>query len=795
MVMSAEDERFARLDAIPFAGPAAPAGDPARLPVFLTALVGREGEVAALRDLLRADGVRLVTLVGPGGVGKTRLAVAAAAEVAGDFPNGVHFVGLAAVGDPGLVIPTVAQAFGLRDAGDAPIGDRLAALIGERRLLLVLDNLEQVVAAGPAVAALVAACPGLAVMATSRALLRVRGERAFPVAPLALTAPGEPAPTGAPAVRLFVACARAVRPDFAPDAETAATVAAICARLDGLPLAIELAAARANLLAPSALLARLDTRLPLLTGGARDLPERQRTMRDAIAWSYDLLAPAEQALFRRLAVFVGGCPLDAIPAVCDAAGDVGLDPLAGVASLVDRSLLHADGGMGGGPDAGAPRVAMLETVREFGLERLEASGETASVRAAHASWIQQLAQPMSPYPDPRGMRAASAAIDRDLPNVRAALGWLLAEAPPAATRLAAPLTWFWWTRGRLGEGARWCERTLARDGAPSPSRMFILTTGSAIHAALGDHVVARAWVTEGLRLARTLDDPLLLAEATFCRGIVAELAGDEATALPAHAEALALARQIDNPHLVGNALRGLGDAACRAGRFAEARALMAEGLPRLERCNEAFVVGMARGTLGWLALEAGDLAEANQHAAKSVGSALAAGGPWIAGDALVLVAGVAFAAGEAARAARLLGAAEAGRALAGSATFRHQWQHAELVPRVRAALGERAFATAVADGGRLAIDDAVVEAWGVLRGETVARAGRDAGSPVPHGALSPREAEVLRLVARGFSDQQIADDLFISYRTATTHVRNILAKLGVENRTEATAEAVRRGLV
>jgi predicted ATPase/DNA-binding CsgD family transcriptional regulator len=762
-----------------------------RLPVFLTPLVGREREAAALRDLLRADGARLVTLVGPGGVGKTRLAVQVAAAAAGDFPDGVHFIALAAVGEPGLVISTIAQAFGLREAGDTPIGDRLAAALGGRRLLLVLDNLEQVVEAGPAVAALVAACPGLGVVVTSRTLLRVRGERAFPVPPLALApTPANAAAVESAAVRLFVECARAVRPDFALDGGNAAAVAAICARLDGLPLAIELAAARANLLAPAALLARLEMRLPLLTGGARDLPARQRTMRDAIAWSYDLLASPEQTLFRRLAVFVGGCPLEAIPTVCDAAGDLGRDVLTGVTSLVDNSLVHADDGT----DA-APRVTMLETIREFVAERLAASGEAASVRAAHAAWTLHLVQPMSPYPDARGMRAAAAAIERDLPNVRAALDWLLDADPPAATRLAAPLAWFWWQRGLLGEGAQWGERVLARDGSPSAARVFVLTTGGAIRAAMGDHAAAQAWLLEAKAHATALDDRLLAAEVAFALGVAAEYAGDEATTVRAYDEALALGRTLGNAHLVGNALFGLGDAAVRAGRPVEARSLTEEGVAVLERVDEQFTLGMAHGTLGWLALDGGDLVAARHYAATALASAGAFGGPWITGNALALVAGAAFAAGDPVRAAHLLGAADTGRTLAGSTTFFHHGQHAELVPRVRAALGEQAFATAAADGARLAMGAAVAEAWTVLRGETGTGAVRDAGSAASPGRLSPREVEVIRLVARGHSDQQIADDLFISYRTATTHVRSILNKLGVENRTEAAAEAVRRGLV
>jgi non-specific serine/threonine protein kinase len=438
---------------------------------------------------------------------------------------------------------------------------------------------------------------------------------------------------------------------------------------------------------------------------------------------------------------------------------------------------------------------MLETVREFGLERLDESGEASSIRTAHAAWVLNLAQPLNPFPDASGQRAALPIIERDLPNVRAALTWLLAEDPAAATRLAALLGWFWWMRGRLHEGAQWNDRALARAGAPSVARAVILAHGGFTHAAIGDHATGMAWLTEGKHLATVLDDREIAGFATSCLGTAAEFAGDEATARQCYDEALALAREIGNPFLIGDALINLGDAACRAGRLAEARALSAEGIAWLERSGEQYATNIAHGTLGWVALHARDLADARHHAAESLSSALAFEDPWLISDALVLVGGVALAAGEPARAARLLGAAESGRGAAGSTSFFHHGQHAELVNVVRSALREPAFATATADGGRLTIDDAAAEAWLVLRGAPAPGAPCKAGS-VPHdGNLSPREAEVLRLVARGLTDQQIADILFISYRTATTHVRHILGKLGVENRTEAAAEAVRRGLV
>ncbi len=335
--------------------PALPAPDDASIVTIpLTALVGREREAGEVTALLRDEGVRLLTLTGPGGVGKTRLALDVAANVAGSFPDGVRFVALAPVTDPGLVLPTIAQALGAREAGDEPLEARVRAFLRGRGLLLVLDNFEQVVEDAPVVAHLLAACPHLTVLVTSRVRLRLSGEHDYAVPPLGLAgrddAPSVEEVAGAEAVRLFVARARAVRSDFALTEENAPAVAEICRRLDGLPLATELAAARVKVLPPSALLARLERRLPVLTGGGRDLPARQRTMRDTIAWSHHLLTPDEQRLFRRLAVFAGGFTLEAAEAIVPAEGEPPVDVLESLATLVDNSLVRVETG---------PRYSML----------------------------------------------------------------------------------------------------------------------------------------------------------------------------------------------------------------------------------------------------------------------------------------------------------------------------------------------------------------------------------------------------------------------------------------------------
>jgi predicted ATPase len=448
-------ERFAGLpEASP---PAAP------LPVVRRPLTGRAEELEAVTGMLLKPEAGLVTLTGPGGVGKTTLALAAASAVAGEFADGAAFVSLETLTDPALIGEAVARQLRIPAPPGQTLRDSLLAFFGPRHLLLVLDNVEQLVSAAPMVEQFLALVPGLKVLATSRGALRVRGEKVVAVTPLALPAGGAPVDLDTlatvPAVALFVDFGREARPDFELTEANAAAVAEICRRLDGLPLALQLAAARLAVLPPAALLARLQRRLPLLTRGPRDLPERQQTLRAAIAWSYDLLGAAEQRLFRQLAVFAGGATIEAVEALIECSPD-GADPLDAISSLVGQSLVLVQ------PlEETAPRYGMLETIREFALEQLDASGEAAQTHRRHAEYFRNLAargEPLLRVPAERGARMAQFEHDRD--NFRAALIWSVSAGGELAVGvdLAGALGWFWLMSGRLAEAGSWYAALLAR---------------------------------------------------------------------------------------------------------------------------------------------------------------------------------------------------------------------------------------------------------------------------------------------------------------------------------------------
>ncbi len=750
------------------------------LPSPRTSLIGRDRLVSDVITVLKDHIGRIVTLTGPGGVGKTRLAIEVAGKVDDAFADGVWFVPLAPVNHPSLVPDAIARTLGVRASGDQPLLDRISAHVASRETLLILDNFEHLIDAAPVVTPLLSASPGLRVLATSRVALNVTGEQRFPVPPLALPAMSRVRTAAeiadVAAVRLFCSRAQAAQPTFALTDRNAPAVADICARLDGLPLAIELAAARSPVLAPEALLARLSPTLGLLMGGPRDHPDRLQTMRAAVAWSYNLLSPAEQEVFRRLAVFVGGCTLEAAEAV---AGTGALD---GIATLVASSLLDQRVQ----PD-GQPRYYMLEMVREFGIDQLEAAGEASESRQRHADYFAALGE--QGYPNQVGAFTGIAdrfrQLETEQANVRAAFTALAGAGDgEGVLRLAAALSVFWQHRAHLREASQWLEWGLAHTPeTPTVIRGQGLRSLAMIRTSQGNHAEAEHLANAAFVIAEHLGDPKLSALVSHALGVVAfnqqrwneaalhlEVAFEKWRALGALAEEAMCLQMLS------------GVAYCLGDRAVSAERAKAS----LEKFRAIGHTSGAAMSLCWLARLARDRHD-HRGAALAYHEALqlwvSIRDRWYITGALAGLAELASARGHVSAAATLLGGIDALVEEAGAgphSSGRDSYQRAGISARV--ALGDAQFTELYAAGRELPWEAIVTTASSL---------------PTPTGStttfLTHREREVLLLIAGGQTDREIAETLFVSYRTVNSHVASILAKLEAPDRRAAVSVARGRG--
>ena len=783
--------------------PLAPLSAPAsvraseQLPVPLTSFVGREREVASIQTTILNPDVRLLTLTGPGGVGKTRLALRVLSGLHTAFPGGVWFVELAPVRDPALVLPAVASTLGVWNAGESRVVESLAVAIGRTPTLIALDNLEQVIDAAPDISELLTLCPSLTILATSRVSLRLVGEQLFPVAPLMVSGPRGPSDSAATddegAVALFTHRAQSVRPSFVIDSTNAPVVTEICRRLDGLPLAIELAAARTKVLSPAALLLRLDRKLQVLTGGPRDLPDRQRTLRDTIAWSYDLLLPEQQALFRQLSVFVGGFTLDAAEGVVGPAKDV----LDGLSDLVDGGLVRQDEQPGG-----ETRFRLLETVREYAQERLEASGEFQMVRQRHAEWFLHLVEQANLTEYRAGETESLARLGQELDNVRSALGWSL--RPDAtlddidiALRLAAGMERFFITRSLVPEGRTWAMRALQRGtGASVEARARGLAAAGIMAMVELDDEESLRNSAEAVALWNQLGNPAGATSALFFMGLVAWRNRNDAQLAEITAQASEL-----HPRIEGSSWRHTihvlnGMMAHARGELELAQRSLEEAVRIYSQIGFTWGVGWLTSVLGAVALQANDLPHALQRGQEALRIFWEHGDIASAGGELVSIALVATRLGQAEDAVRLLGLAASVRDASGLVVTREAPAEAAAVEETTAALGQARFAAGFAAGRDLTPEMGVAEALAIQPDLTPTRAETPSQKSSGSLGLTPRELEVLRQLATGrTTNRDLADALSISPKTAGNHVDNILAKLGVNSRVAAISVALKERLV
>jgi predicted ATPase len=588
---------------------------PANIPVQRTAFVGREKEIAAAKELLVSKDVRLLTITGPGGIGKTRLGVEIATGLLDNFPGGIHFVPLSPLRAPVLIASVIVQTLGIREAGGQSPLELLKKYFQDSSrapVLFLLDNFEHLIEAAPVVADLLAIAPNLKILVTSRAALHVYGEHEFPVPTLGVpdsqAKPSLEALSQFPAVALFVQRAVAAKPDFELNQQNASAVIEICTRLDGLPLAIELAAARIKVLSPSAMRTRLASRLQLLTGGARDLPQRQQTLRAAFDWSHELLTAAEQKLFRRLSVFVGGCTLEGVEAVCDTKGDLELDLLDGMSSMVDKSLLQQLEQANG-----ESRFAMLETIREYAREKLEASGEEAATKRSHAAYCLVLAEEAAAPESGAENAEGRERIVLEHDNFRAGLDWLTETGDADwGLRLGTALFRFWESREYLAEGRDRLGKVLRMPAAAAPTkaRARALFSAGVLATEQGDFAAADALILESLEIGRKLGDTQGVAVTVNARAVIARDQGNVALAHSLFQESLTLWRELGDLKAIARALSNLASVLKMQGEYDLARSLCAECRAIFEGLGDRTGAAWSLANEGDVARDQGDSAAA-----------------------------------------------------------------------------------------------------------------------------------------------------------------------------------------
>jgi non-specific serine/threonine protein kinase len=815
---------------------------PHNLPIQVNRFIGREREITAVKGLLTTS--RLLTLAGAGGSGKTRLALQVATDLLEEFEHGVWWVELAALSDPLLVPQAVASVVGIPERAGCTVTEALADALRPKHLLLVLDNCEHLLTACvPLIETLLRTCAQLSVLVTSRAALTITGEAIWLVLPLRLPEPYQPPSIEGlltyEAVQLFVERARSVLPSFALTPENAAAVVQVCCRLDGMPLAIELAAARIRTLAVEQIVARLDDAYRLLNGGSRSALPRQQTLRAAMDWSYALLSAQEQSCFRRLAVFAGSFSLEAAEAIsADKPGET-YDVLDVLSSLIDKSLVLVE------QRSGEARYRLLETIRQYGQDKLQEFAEAATVRRNHRDWYARLAEQAEPETLEARQKSVFDRLETEHDNLRAALAWSLEQQEAeTAAQMGAAISRFWLLRGYMSEGRRWLERALSGFSAKNAVRAKALNVAAMLASLQDDNNTARALVEESLELSRDLAERKQTGYALYILGRLARIEGNYAGAVTLLEESLALFRELRQNDDIALVLSDFGLTVLYLGDDERATALCEQSLAlsrelgdlrgiaswlanlatvtlargnhkrATELCDESLAIRRALGykggcahtlaILGRIALHQGAYERATVCYQESLTLRQETGEKEGIATALEGLAAVTGMQGQPVNAARLYGAASSLRTLLGAPlTPIDRPYYEQTVAALRAQLDEPAFLNAWAAGQAMTLEQAIAEAAQVKAREHIPPTTPPAAAETPSTSPSPgnpfgltaREIDVLRLLTQGLTTSHIAEQLTISPRTADAHLRSIYRKLAVTSRAAATRSAIEHKLI